>query len=498
MSKDNTANNLKHTVAKGFLWGGMSNAICQVLSLFFGIFLARILTPDDYGPIGVLAIFSAVAGSLQDGGFVAAIANRKKVGHDDYNAVFWFSIIISLFMYGVLYFCAPFIADFFKDSFVQPETNKIVITKDEFIALSRYNFLGFVVAGFGVAPSAYLFRELKVKQKSIAMMMSITATGIVGIVMALNGYSYWGIATQSITYVLVRTIVVWSFTPWRPTFKLNFAPLKYLFAFSYRLLITNVFQRFNWNIFSFILGKRYLSEDVGNYTKAAEWFNMGGEVVNGMVNAVAQPILAKVVDDNERRLRVFRKMMRFTAFVAFPLMFGMSLVSVELITIVITDKWYESAKMLQVLAVWGAFMPLQSMFTNLLVSSGRSKVFMWCTIVQGMLTLGLLLAMSSLGIRPMLVAYCVFNALWLLVWLFFVKKEIHINLSMFLHDVLPYMFMSAFVMTFTFFVTKSIEGIYLLFFAKIVIAASMYIFLAYIMRSEELAETIAFLFGRKK
>ena len=498
MSKDNTANNLKHTVAKGFLWGGMSNAICQVLSLFFGIFLARILTPDDYGPIGVLAIFSAVAGSLQDGGFVAAIANRKKVGHDDYNAVFWFSIIISLFMYGVLYFCAPFIADFFKDSFVQPETNKIVITKDEFIALSRYNFLGFVVAGFGVAPSAYLFRELKVKQKSIAMMMSITATGIVGIVMALNGYSYWGIATQSITYVLVRTIVVWSFTPWRPTFKLNFAPLKYLFAFSYRLLITNVFQRFNWNIFSFILGKRYLSEDVGNYTKAAEWFNMGGEVVNGMVNAVAQPILAKVVDDNERRLRVFRKMMRFTAFVAFPLMFGMSLVSVELITIVITDKWYESAKMLQVLAVWGAFMPLQSMFTNLLVSSGRSKVFMWCTIVQGMLTLGLLLAMSSLGIRPMLVAYCVFNALWLLVWLFFVKKEIHINLSMFLHDVLPYMFMSAFVMTFTFFVTKSIEGIYLLFFAKIVIAASMYILLAYIMRSEELAETIAFLFGRKK
>ena len=498
MTIENTSHNLKHAVAKGFLWGGMSNAVCQVLSLFFGIFLARILTPDDYGPIGVLAIFSAIAGSLQDGGFVAAIANRKNVGHDDYNAVFWFSIIISLFMYGVLYFCAPFIADFFKDSFVQPEINKVVITKDEFIGLSRYNFLGFVVAGFGVAPSAYLFRELKVKQKSIAMMMSITATGIVGIVMALNGFSYWGIATQSITYVLVRTIVVWSFTPWRPTLKVNFAPLKYLFAFSYRLLITNVFQRFNWNIFSFILGKRYKSEDVGNYTKSAEWFNMGGEVVNGMVNAVAQPILAKVVDDKERRLRVFRKMMRFTAFVAFPLMFGMSLVAVELITIVITDKWYESAKMLQILAVWGAFMPLQSMFTNLLVSSGRSKVFMWCTIVQGVLTLGLLMAMSSMGIRPMLVAYCIFNALWLLVWLSFAKKEIHIKLSMFLHDVLPYMFMSAFVMIVTYFVTKSIEGIYLLLFAKIAIAASMYIFLAYIMRSEELSETMAFLFSRKK
>ncbi|MBR5812941.1 MAG: lipopolysaccharide biosynthesis protein [Bacteroidaceae bacterium] len=498
MTKDSSKHNLKHAAAKGMFWGGVSNAVCQVLSLFFGIFLARILGPDDYGPVGVLAIFSAIAGSLQDGGFVAAIANRKTVTHDDYNAVFWFSIIISLFMYGVLYSCAPFIADFFKESFVQPGTNNITITKDEFIDLSRYNFLGFVVAGFGVAPSAYLFRELKVKQKSIAMMLSIAATGIVGIAMALNGYSYWGIATQSITYVLVRTIVVWSFTPWRPTFKANFAPLKYLFAFSYRLLITNVFQRFNWNIFSFILGKRYKSEDVGNYTKSAEWFNMGGEVVNGMVNAVAQPILAKVVDDRERSLRVFRKMMRFTAFMAFPLMFGLSLAAVELITIVITDKWYESARMLQVLAIWGAFMPLQSMFTNLLVSSGRSKVFMWCTIVQGMLTLGLLLAMSSMGIRPMLVAYCVFNALWLLVWLHFAKKEIHIKLSMFLHDVLPYMFMSAFVMSVTYLVTKPIEDIYILLFAKIVIAASMYIILAYIMRSEELSETIAFLSGRKK
>ena len=107
MSKEGNGNNLKHAVAKGFLWGGMSNAVCQVLSLVFGIFLARILAPGDYGPIGMLAIFSAIAGSLQDSGFVAAIANRKSVGHDDYNAVFWFSILISLFMYGVLYACAP-------------------------------------------------------------------------------------------------------------------------------------------------------------------------------------------------------------------------------------------------------------------------------------------------------------------------------------------------------------------------------------------------------
>ena len=483
MTKEGTANNLKHTVAKGFLWGGMSNAICQVLSLFFGIFLARILTPDDYGPIGMLAIFSAIAGSLQDSGFVVAIANRKQVGHDDYNAVFWFNILISLFMYGVLYFCAPLIAGFFNEPVL--------------VELSRYNFLGFVVAAFGIAPSAYLFRELKVKQKSIALMLSIAISGLVGIAMALNGYSYWGIATQSIVYVLVRTIVCWYFTPWRPSFKVNFAPLKYLFAFSYRLLITNVFQRFNWNIFSFILGKFYKA-DVGNYTKAAEWFNMGGEVVNGMVNAVSQPVLAKVVEDSERQLRVFRKMLRFTVFVAFPLMLGMSLVAEELITVVIGAKWLESARMLKILAVWGAFMPIQSMQTNLLVSRGRSRIFMWCTIVQGLLTLSILLAMSPFGIKAMLVTYCVFNILWLFVWNYFVKKEIRLTYAMFIGDALPYIVLAVIVMLATGFLTSTFGNIYVLLASKIAIAACLYVLAACIIRSEELFEIVQFLFKRKK
>lgn len=483
MTKDSNTHNLKQTVAKGMLWGGLSNSVCQLLSLVFGIYLARVLGPDDYGPIGMLAIFTAIAGSLQDSGFVAAIANRKTVGHDDYNAVFWFNILISLFMYVVLYACAPLIAEFFNQPIL--------------VDLSRYNFLGFVVAGFGIAPSAYLFRELKVKQKSIALMLAISISGLTGIAMALNGYSYWGIATQGIVYVLVRTLVCWYFTPWRPSFKVNFAPLRYLFAFSYRLLITNLFQRFNWNIFSFILGKFYTRSDVGNYTKSAEWFNMGGEVVNGMVNAVAQPVLAKVVDDNERQLRVFRKMLRFTAFVAFPLMLGLSLVSKELIVVVLTDKWIESAHMLQLLAIWGAFMPLQSMFTNLLVSRGKAGVFMWCTIIQGVLTLTLLLILHPYGIKNMIIAYCIFNALWLLVWHRFAHKEIKLSIRMFLQDTLPYLFLATAVMVATHHLTLSIDDLSVLLVSRIAIAALLYIAVAGIARSKELAEIKNFLFKRK-
>lgn len=480
----NAGGNLKNTVAKGFLWGGMGNVVSQLLNLFFGIFLARILTPEDYGPIGMLAFFSAIACSLQESGFVAALANRKVATHDDYNAVFWFNILVSFFMYGCLFACAPLIAEFFNEPVL--------------VELSRYNFLGIVVASFGIAPSAYLFRELKVKERTISQILSVVATGLTGSIMALKGYSYWGIATQSIVYVLVRAAVCWWYTPWRPSLRVNFAPLRYLFAFSYRLLITNIFQRFNWNIFSLILGKYYNRTDVGNYTKSAEWFNMGGEVVNGMVNAMAQPTLAKVVDDNERQLRVFRKMLRFTAFVSFFLMFGLSLVAKEVITIIITDKWIESARMLQILAVWGAFMPVQSMLTNLLVSRGRVRIYMWCTIVQGVLMLGILLAIHPFGIKNMLISYCIFNAMWLFVWQYFAHREISISIPMFLRDVLPYMLLAAAVMCLTHIFTVSIDNLYVLLLSRMTIAACLYISASYILRSEELHEIICFLFKRKK
>lgn len=483
MTRECSERSLKHTVAKGLLWGGISNALCQILSLLFGIYMARILGPDDYGPIGMLAIFSAVAGSLQDSGFVAAIANRKTVTHEDYNAVFWFNILISLFMYAVLYACAPLIAGFF---------NQPVL-----VGLSRYSFLSIVVAGFGIAPSAYLFRELKVKQKSIALILAIAISGSAGVFMALNGYSYWGIATQGIVYMLVRTAVCWYFTPWRPSLKINFAPLKELFAFGYRLLLTNLFQRFNWNIFSFLLGKYFKRTDVGNYTKSAELFNMGGEIVNGMVNAVAQPVLAKVADDSGMQLRVFRRMLRFTAFVAFPLMLGLALVAPELITIVITDKWIESAYMLRILAVWGAFMPLQSMFTNLLVSCGRTRIFMWGTIVQGAIMLGILLAIHPHGIHAMLASYCIFNALWLFVWHYFARREIAVSTGMFLLDIVPFMLLSAAVMAATYMLTKSIADPFALLTARISIAAALYIGLSYMLRISELREIFNFILKRK-
>lgn len=482
----NAGGNLKSAVAKGFLWGGMSNVVCQLLNLFLGIYLARILEPDDFGPIGMLAIFSAIAGSLQDSGFVAALANRKEVTHDDYNAVFWFNILISAIMYLLLFLAAPLLVNFFDEP--------------SLLWLSRYIFIGFVVAGFGIAPSAYLFRELKVKERSLATILSIIVSGSAGIALAVNGYSYWGIATQSILYVLVRSIVYWWFTPWRPSFKVSFAPLRYLFAFSYRLLITNIFLRINWNVFSVILGgnRHYSSADVGNYTKAAEWMSMGSEVVNGMVNGIAQPVFARIAADESMQLNVFRKMLRFTAFVSFPLLFGLSLVAPEIIVVAITDKWLESSYMLRILALWGAFMPIQSMFTNLLISRGRSVVFMWGTIFQGLLVLMLLVIMAPYGINTMLASYVLFNVIWLFVWRYYVGVEVALSLSMFMRDILPFLLLAVVVMFAAYWITLSIENIYLLLILRIAVAAMLYTATLAIFRNKELYEAFNYLLRKKE
>ena len=165
---------LKDKTAKGLLWGGISNGAQQLLNLLFGIFLARLLTPDDYGMVGMLTIFSLIAGTIQESGFISALINQKDIKHEDYNAVFWFSILTSLCLYIILFFCAPLIARFFH----QPELT----------ALARYSFLGFFISSTGVAHSAYFYKNLMVKQRAVLNITALIISGIIGITMAYHGF----------------------------------------------------------------------------------------------------------------------------------------------------------------------------------------------------------------------------------------------------------------------------------------------------------------------
>ena len=470
---------LKDKTAKGLLWGGISNGTQQLLNLFFGIFLARLLTPNDYGMVGMLTIFSMIAGSIQESGFISALINKKDIKHEDYNAVFWFSILTSLCLYTILFFCAPLIARFFH----QPELT----------TLARYSFIGFVVSSTGIAHSAYLYKNLVVKQRAFLNMIALTLSGIVGVTLAYNGYSYWGIATQSITYISTIMFGYWFISPWRPSFHLNFTPLKGMITFSSKILATNIFIHLNNNIFSIILGKFYSEKEVGYYNQANKWNFMGYSLISGMINSIAQPILTQVADDKERQLRIFRKMMRFTAFVTFPAMLGLSLIAPELITIAITDKWRKSAQMLQILCISGAFIPITNLCSNLLISKGKSNIYMWNAIALGLLQLLVMYLIHPYGIQTMIITYVCINISWLMVWHHFVHKEIHYKSIDLLKDILPYLFISASVMIATHYLTSSLTDIYLQFVCKIITAGILYVLIMWISQAEMLKESLNYL-----
>ena len=473
---------LKEKTAKGLFWGGFSNGIQQLLNLGFGIVLARLLDASDYGMVGMLTIFSAIAAALQEGGFISALTNRKETLHKDYNAVFWFSLMCSTTIYILLFFAAPLIADFYDTP--------------ELIPLSRLSFLGFVISSMSIAPRAYLFKNLRIKDTTVISISSLIVSGIVGITLAANGFAYWGIALQSISFITVMTILNFYFSHWRPRFRFDFTPIKEMIGFSSKIIITNIFTIINNNLFSVLLGKFYSEREVGNFTQANKWNGMGHTTITGMINGIAQPVFTRVADDKARQLAVFRKLLRFTAFISFPAMFGLALIANEFIVIAVTAKWQACVPIMQILCIWGAFVPITYMYSNLLISKGKSNLFMWNTIAQSLVQLTMLLCTISQGILVMAVIYTVINIGWLLIWHYFVNKQIHITLWEVMKDITPYLLISGGVIGTSYFLTIGFHNLYVLLILKIGIAVSLYVFIMWIGKSVIFFESVQFI--RKK
>ena len=476
--------NLKEKTAQGLFWSFLSSGGIQLLNLIIGIFLARLLSPAEYGIVGVLAIFTLIAGNLQESGFGVALVNIKDIKHNDYNAVFWFNTAMSLLLYLILFLCAPLIAGFYHQPALVP--------------LSRYLFLAFIFAALSISPNAMLARSLKMKEKAITSLSALVISGTVGVVMAFKGFSYWSLATQQILYNVVICFGRYYFTRWCPTFKVDFTPVKQMFSFSYKVLITSVLTTINNNVLTVIFGRLFPVHAVGNFTQANKWNNMANQLVSNTVAQVAQPVLTRINDDNERQRRVFGKMLRFTAFLAFPAMFGLALVAPQLIISTIGEKWLESIPLLQILCVSGAFIPLYTVYQNLFLSQGKSDVYMWLTIGQIAIMLTAVIACHSFGIKTMVIAFACVNVLWLLAWQVFASRLIGYRFTSMLRDLLPFMIIALSVMGMTWLVTLPLSNIYLLLVIRIVIAALLYALTMKLLKAKIYQECIDFISSRNK
>lgn len=475
--------NLKEKTAKGLFWGALNNGTIQVLNVLIGIMLGRKLSPEEWAPIGMIAIFSAIAGNLQSSGFSTAIINMKSPTSNDYNAVFWFNTLVSALVYLVLFACAPWIAWFFE----QP-----CLTD-----LSRFIFLAFFISSFGISTNAYMMKNMMQREMTIVGITALIISGLTAITLAFLGYSYWSLAWQQVVNAFVLVVGRWYYVKWRPCFKVDFTPIRQTFRFSMNILITMIINTVNNHILTFVFGKLFTRtpQVVGNFFQAFKWDTMAYQTVGGTIEQVAQPVLVNLRDDEDesREVRVFRKMMRFTAFLAFPAMLGLSLVSEEFILATIGPKWIDCVPLLRVLCIGGAFMPFYSLYKNLIISQGRADLNMWLNISQIVLQFILIFATYQQGILMVVYAYSILNVVWLLAWQFFAHRLIGLQLVHVLKDTLPFALISGAVMLVSYVATTQITNVYLLLALRIVMATILYVGVMKLLRVKIMDECIKFL-----
>ena len=240
--------------------------------------------------IAMITVFSLIANELQSSGFKTALTNLSHPTHQDYNSVFWFNIIVGAFIYVLLFLSAPLIADFYHEP--------------RLIPLCRYAFLGFVFASMGLVQSAYLFKQFQAKQMAKAASVAVVLSSTVAVGMAACGFSYWSLATQTNLYIATNTFLLWHYSPWRPTWEFSLEPIRRMFRFSYKLLLSCIINDVNNSVLNVLLGSCYSSRAAGIFNQAYQWNYKCVYLLQGMLSQVSQPVMVIAREDRDRQLHI--------------------------------------------------------------------------------------------------------------------------------------------------------------------------------------------------
>lgn len=474
---------LKERTARGLFWGGLSGGVQQFLALVIGIVLARHLMPADYGMVAMLTVFSLLGSNLMDSGFSSAIAIRKNVTGEDYNSVLLFSVLMGVVLYVVLWFAAPLIAAFNHT----PELTR----------LARVSFLGFIVSSFGIAQSAYLFRNLMVRERMISTFVAVIVGGVAGIALVLRGYAYWGLVAQDLGYKAVVVIMYWALSPWRPRGRFSLGPVREMFGFSNKILATNVLTTLNNQFLQAQLGHFFPRVEVGLYSQANKWDTMGYSLISTAVSSVAQPVLAKAGEE-DRQKSVFRKMLRFTSFLSFPAMIGIALIAPEFVLLALKSQWTACVPYLRTLCVAGAFIPVSMLYSNLLVSRGRSGLFLAGTasMMAVQMLIIIFLWITGCSVQALLYFISALQVAWLPVWHTMAHREIGLRFSETLRDILPFALAAVIAALAGHFVAALSDGAVPRLAIKVVVTALVYAGIMYFSGARIFRESVDFFLSR--
>lgn len=379
---------LKDKTVSGVAWSGIDNVVQYAVQFIVSIVLARLLSPDDYGLIGIILIFTSICAALINGGFSNALIRKKDVSEDDYSTAFIVNLVMSLLLYAIIYLCSPLIARFFG--------------REELVLLTRVSSLGMIVVALSIVQQTRLTKRIDFKtQTKITLIASITS-GVIGIVMAFLGGGVWSLVVQGLANQVLRSTLLWVYNKWVPLLRFSKSSFKDLFGFGWKIMLSSLIDTIWKELYQVVVGKFYSPATLGQYTRAKQFSQLFSSNITNVIQRVTYPVLSDIQDEKKRMISAYRRIIKTTMFITAISMFALGAVSEPLLYCLIGAKWHEAATYLPLICIAGSLYPLHAINLNMLQVQGRSDLFLGLEIVKKIIALAPLFIGAFVGILPML------------------------------------------------------------------------------------------------
>lgn len=378
---------LKQKTFKGVIWSAVERFSTQGVQFLFGILLARLLTPNDYGMIAMLTIFMAVSQTFIDSGFGNALIRKPDRTESDKATVFFFNIFMAIACYGIIFLAAPFVASFYN----MPQLSDIL----------RVLGINLIIQAFGSIQRLNLTIDLNFKVLAKVTFSGAVVGGTAGLVCAYNGLGVWSLVVQQMTTMTFRVILFWTLVHWRPKTFFNKKSFKNMFGFGSKLLASGLLNTVYDNVYDLIIGKVFAAATLGNYTRASHFAQFPSSNITGIFQRVTFPVLSKIQDDHEKLRSAYLKFLNMATLVVFPLMIGLAALAKPFILLVLTDKWVDAILILQIICFPMMWYPVHSINLNILQVMGRSDLFLKLEIIKKIVGIAILCITVPHGIIAM-------------------------------------------------------------------------------------------------
>ena len=414
---------LKNKTKKGLAWSMIERFATQGVQFLFGIILARLLSPDDYGIIAMPLVFLAIAQCIIDSGFSTALIRKPELTEDDLSTAFYFNIGIGILCYAVLFFSSPLIADFYHTPILS--------------SLLKVTALAVLFNPLCAVQQAILTRKIDFKTQAIVSLSGAILSGIVGLSMAYNGFGVWSLVFQQVGGYLIRTILLWILGKWKPKRKWSWESFHYLWGFGSKMLGSGLLDTIYNNIYPIVIGKYFSAQDLGNYTRAQQFSSLPSSNVTGVLQRVTFPVLSSIQNEDERLAKNYRKILKLSAFLIFPLMLMLSAVADPLVRVLLTDKWEGSIILLQIICFSMMWYPIHAINLNLLTVKGRSDLFFRLEIFKKVVGVIIMCITIPNGIIWMVSGSIASSMIALVINTYYTGKIIHVGYFKQMRDLLP-------------------------------------------------------------